>query len=151
MFNCWFNLGYLNQEGWDEWEFSMQREWKVHKNVSGEPQVKKQCRQDSDTDLDIREIGCESVDWIQLDLDRPLQAFVNILLSFWVHKSNEFLDKLPEIFFEFLFIIILCIKDVIRHSYNVIIQSCPVSINIKLGYNHHHCSNFRSSWYVTGV
>jgi hypothetical protein len=48
--------------------------------------------------MDLMEIGINGVNWIQLAQDRvQWQAFVNRVVSLWVHKESRiFFDKLSD-------------------------------------------------------
>jgi hypothetical protein len=44
--------------------------------------------------MNLMEIGCESVDWIQLTQDRvKWLVLLNMVTKVRVHKSGKFLDK----------------------------------------------------------
>jgi hypothetical protein len=57
----------------------------VGKPKGKRPLVKPRCRWVDDIKMDLREIGCGGMDWIDLAQDRDQwKAFVNMLLNLWV-------------------------------------------------------------------
>jgi hypothetical protein len=67
----------------------------------GKPEGKRplrrpRCRWEDEIRMDLREIGWESVEWIQLAQDRDqCQALVNMVMNLWVHLSHHHCHKLP--------------------------------------------------------
>jgi hypothetical protein len=73
----------------------MGKERKVYKVSVGKPRGKRplgrsRCRWEDGIRMDLREIGWESVEWIQLAQDRNRwRAVVNMVMNLWVLASRS--------------------------------------------------------------
>jgi hypothetical protein len=73
----------------------MGEERNIYKDLVREPERKKpfgrpRRRREDNTKIDLKEIGCESVDWTHLAQGRDqLQVLVNTVMDLWVPLSAE--------------------------------------------------------------
>jgi len=70
----------------------------VYRVLVGKPEVKRplgipRCRWVENIKMDLQEVGCGGMDWINASQDRDrLQALVNAVTNFGFIKCGEFLD-----------------------------------------------------------
>jgi hypothetical protein len=66
----------------------------IHRVLVGKPEgkrplVRPRCRWEDNIKMDLQEVGCKGMDWIDLAEDRDrLRALVNVVMNIRVHKMR---------------------------------------------------------------